>query len=223
MSWPHIPNWPHLLCFFQLSQKYFYSGSLLFDPAGSGCYVWSLECQPHTLRKSLHYLYVKPPQPGIGTELLSIGTSIVLFRASDSFSLLFGYISVCVSMLLPIIFFIVVKVLGAAAGQHTVSYNWAIDWVQASPDGFKRPVVGINGQWPCPPIEVNIGDEVEVIVRNKLKNETTAIHFHGLFQSGSNQMDGPAMITQCPIDAGSRELRWKCLTDKANTVCRVHL
>jgi hypothetical protein len=24
----------------------------------------------------------------------------------------------------------------------TVVYNWAITWVEASPDGFKRPVIG---------------------------------------------------------------------------------
>jgi iron transport multicopper oxidase len=25
-----------------------------------------------------------------------------------------------------------------------VTYNWCIDWVRAAPDGFERPVIGIN-------------------------------------------------------------------------------
>ncbi|KAF4624287.1 hypothetical protein G7Y89_g13886 [Cudoniella acicularis] len=85
----------------------------------------------------------------------------------------------------------------------TVTYNWNIGWVNVSPDGFNRPAIGINGQWPCPPIEVTVGDRLVVNVTNTLVNETTAIHFHGIFQTGSNQMDGPAMVTQCPIAPGS--------------------
>lgn len=37
---------------------------------------------------------------------------------------------------------------------RTVTYNWDVSWVNASPDGFSRPVIGINGLWPCPPISV---------------------------------------------------------------------
>jgi len=37
-----------------------------------------------------------------------------------------------------------------------VTYNWDVTWVWASPDGFGRPVVGINNQFPCPPIEVSL-------------------------------------------------------------------
>jgi iron transport multicopper oxidase len=89
-----------------------------------------------------------------------------------------------------------------AVSAKTVTYNWDVDWVSVSPDGFLRPAVGINGQWPCPSIRADVGDRVVVKVHNCLVNETTAIHFHGIFQQGSNQMDGPAMITQCPIPPG---------------------
>lgn len=82
------------------------------------------------------------------------------------------------------------------------TYNWNVDWVSASPDGTPRPFVGINGQWPCPSIIANAGDTIKINVVNNLGNETTAIHFHGLFQQGSNNMDGPAMVTQCPIVPG---------------------
>ncbi|PVH88865.1 multicopper oxidase [Cadophora sp. DSE1049] len=87
---------------------------------------------------------------------------------------------------------------------RTVTYNWDVSWVTASPDGYSRPVIGINGRWPCPPISVEIGDRVVVNLRNQLGNETTSLHFHGLFQTGSNTMDGPAGVTQCPIPPGDR-------------------
>ncbi|KAH7336256.1 Cupredoxin [Rhexocercosporidium sp. MPI-PUGE-AT-0058] len=86
----------------------------------------------------------------------------------------------------------------------TVTYNWDVSWVNASPDGFSRPVIGINGLWPCPPISVTIGDRVVINLRNNLGNETTSLHFHGLFQTGSNTMDGPAGVTQCPVPPGEK-------------------
>lgn len=88
---------------------------------------------------------------------------------------------------------------------NTVRLSWDVDWVSVSPDGVVRPAVGVNGQWPCPPIYANIGDRVILDVHNKLRNETTSIHFHGIFQTGSSQMDGPAMVTQCPIPPGGCE------------------
>jgi len=64
-------------------------------------------------------------------------------------------------------------------------------------------MVGINGQWPCPPITANLGDTIKINLVNNLGNETTSIHFHGLYQFGANSQDGPAMVTQCPIPPGS--------------------
>ena len=37
----------------------------------------------------------------------------------------------------------------------------------------------------------------------KLGNESTSVHFHGLFQNGTNDMDGPVGVTQCDIPPGS--------------------
>jgi iron transport multicopper oxidase len=90
-----------------------------------------------------------------------------------------------------------------AAFAGTVTYNWEVTWVNAAPDNFSRPVIGINGQWPCPPIEATVGDTVVVNLVNQLGNETTGIHFHGITQKGSNWMDGPSQVTQCPIPPGA--------------------
>jgi len=62
--------------------------------------------------------------------------------------------------------------------------------------------VGINGQWPCPPIKGNIGDEIKINLANMLGNQTTTLHFHGLFQHNTTFEDGPAMVNQCPIAPG---------------------
>lgn len=84
-----------------------------------------------------------------------------------------------------------------------VTYDWSIDWVTAAPDGYSRPVIGINGEWPCPVMAANTGDTVVVNLYNNLGNETTGLHFHGIRQYGSPEMDGPVAATQCSVPPGS--------------------
>ncbi|KAK0626772.1 multicopper like protein, partial [Immersiella caudata] len=87
----------------------------------------------------------------------------------------------------------------------TVTYDFNISWVTANPDGLtSRPVIGINGFWPIRRIEANVGDRVIVNVLNSLGNQSTSLHFHGLFMNGSTHMDGPSQTTQCPIPPGGR-------------------
>jgi iron transport multicopper oxidase len=82
-------------------------------------------------------------------------------------------------------------------------YDFNITWVTANPDGnFARPTIGINGQWPIPEIRSTIGDTIIVNVHNQLGNQSTSLHFHGLFMNGTTEMDGPSYVTQCPIAPG---------------------
>ncbi|MCJ1408319.1 hypothetical protein MMC19_002394 [Ptychographa xylographoides] len=86
----------------------------------------------------------------------------------------------------------------------TVTYDFNITWVTANPDGaFDRPTIGINGQWPIPRISANVGDQVIVNVLNQLGNETTSLHFHGLYMNGTTHMDGPVGVSQCAIPPGA--------------------
>ncbi|KAI8964740.1 putative ferroxidase [Daldinia sp. FL1419] len=86
----------------------------------------------------------------------------------------------------------------------TVTYDFRIGWVTSNPDGaFDRPTIGINDQWPIPPIVANIGDNIVINVLNSLGNQPTSLHFHGLFMNGSTHMDGPSQVSQCPIAPGS--------------------
>ncbi|KKK23677.1 ferrooxidoreductase Fet3, partial [Aspergillus rambellii] len=92
----------------------------------------------------------------------------------------------------------------ATAYASTVTYDFNITWVTANPDGIKeRPVIGINGQWPLPVINVTRGDRVVANVYNALGNETTSLHWHGMFQNGTTHMDGAPGVNQCGIAPGS--------------------
>ncbi|KAF2815212.1 uncharacterized protein BDZ99DRAFT_379150 [Mytilinidion resinicola] len=81
-------------------------------------------------------------------------------------------------------------------------YTWVIEDVERNPDGVYRPMMVINGQFPGPLIEANEGDTIVVQIINKATN-ATSIHWHGLYQNGSNWMDGTVGITQCPIAPGA--------------------
>ncbi|TDZ36518.1 Laccase-1 [Colletotrichum spinosum] len=77
-------------------------------------------------------------------------------------------------------------------------YSWTIRDAVFNPDGIFRPMLLIDNQFPGPLVECNEGDTIVVRVRNEAVN-ATAIHFHGMYQNGTNPMDGTVGITQCPI------------------------
>lgn len=109
-----------------------------------------------------------------------------------------------------------------------VTYDFKIGWVTANPDGVKaRPVIGINGQWPIPQITADIGDRVIINVVNELGNQSTSLHFHGLFQNGTTYMDGAASVTQCPIAPGASftydfKVSFRCYASDVDEVTLVH-
>jgi FtsP/CotA-like multicopper oxidase with cupredoxin domain len=41
-----------------------------------------------------------------------------------------------------------------------------------------------------PTIEADVGDTIVVTAHNNLGNETTSLHFHGMYQKGSGIYDG---------------------------------
>lgn len=85
-----------------------------------------------------------------------------------------------------------------------VELKWNITWVTANPDNaFQRATMGINGHWPLPVVQVDKGDRLLVHVNNQLGSESTSFHFHGLYQNGTNDMDGVVGVTQCGIPPGS--------------------
>lgn len=80
-------------------------------------------------------------------------------------------------------------------------YHWTVAEKELNPDGVFRQMILINEEYPGPLIECNEGDTIVVHVNNQGSN-ATAIHWHGMYQNGTNFMDGTVGITQCPIAPG---------------------
>ncbi|VDC03558.1 unnamed protein product [Peniophora sp. CBMAI 1063] len=98
--------------------------------------------------------------------------------------------------------------LATGAFAATVTKQLTIANAELSPDGFKRIGTLVNGQFPAPLITANKGDEFEIEVIDNLTYDQlaleTSIHWHGLFQKGTAEMDGVAQVGQCPIVPGNR-------------------
>ena len=67
-------------------------------------------------------------------------------------------------------------------------------------DGEFRSIITVNYQMPGPTIIVNENQILNITVHNELPNgEGISIHWHGMHQVGTYEMDGVAHITQDPI------------------------
>ncbi|TBU28930.1 laccase [Dichomitus squalens] len=90
-----------------------------------------------------------------------------------------------------------------------------------SPDGYERAAVLAGGSFPGPLITGRKGDHFQINVVDQLTNHTmlksTSIHWHGLFQKGTNWADGPAFVNQCPISTGNSFLYDFHVPDQAGT------
>ncbi|KAL9230171.1 hypothetical protein vseg_005558 [Gypsophila vaccaria] len=64
-----------------------------------------------------------------------------------------------------------------------------------------KPIVTVNGKFPGPTLRAREGDNVLVRVTNHVQYNVT-IHWHGIRQLRTGWSDGPAYITQCPIQTG---------------------
>ncbi|KAJ2160101.1 ferroxidase fet3 [Coemansia sp. RSA 552] len=88
------------------------------------------------------------------------------------------------------------------AESKEVKYYWDISRVKANPDGKQeRTVIGVNDQWPVEALHMSLNDTLVLEVRNSLE-EVTTLHAHGMYENGTNYMDGPYMVTQCGIPPG---------------------
>ncbi|VDC02847.1 unnamed protein product [Peniophora sp. CBMAI 1063] len=110
---------------------------------------------------------------------------------------------------------------GVEALAATVSQTLTISNADISPDGFTRSASLVNGAFPGPLITGNTGDNFQLNVVNNLDDSTmdlvTTVHWHGLFQKGSNEMDGVDSVTQCPIIPDNSYLYNFNVPDQAGT------
>ncbi|XP_050214218.1 laccase-17 [Mercurialis annua] len=64
-----------------------------------------------------------------------------------------------------------------------------------------KSIVTVNGKFPGPRIIAREGDNLLINVVNHVQNNIS-LHWHGIRQLRSGWADGPAYITQCPIQSG---------------------
>lgn len=84
----------------------------------------------------------------------------------------------------------------------TISHHWTITKGFLSPDGVKKEVYLVNGEFPGPTVQCRSGDKLTIHVTNQLVDEGVSIHWHGLQMRNANSMDGAVGFTQCPIPPG---------------------
>ncbi|CAF0819480.1 unnamed protein product [Adineta steineri] len=81
-----------------------------------------------------------------------------------------------------------------------VNFTLILEYIFPYPQS-KKPVIGINGTSPGPLIDVFENDTVIIRVINRL-DVPTAIHWHGVRQIGTPDMDGAVGLSQCAIPPG---------------------
>ena len=85
----------------------------------------------------------------------------------------------------------------AARNRPTSTFKWDMSYVTAAPDGVPRAVIGVNGQFPPPTIQVWKYSAVEIQVTNSFTDgESITLHSHGIFENGTNYYDGVPQVTQ---------------------------
>ncbi|KAG5876553.1 hypothetical protein JTB14_026702 [Gonioctena quinquepunctata] len=70
-------------------------------------------------------------------------------------------------------------------------------------DGVERGILSVNRMIPGPSIQVCEGDKVVIDVENHMQGMEATIHWHGIWQRGTQYYDGVPFVTQCPIQEGN--------------------
>ncbi|XP_015579710.1 monocopper oxidase-like protein SKU5 isoform X1 [Ricinus communis] len=103
---------------------------------------------------------------------------------------------------LSFFFFIVLGcvVTGSLAGDPYVFFDWTVSYLTGYPLGVKQQVIGINGIFPGPILNVTTNWNVVVNVKNEL-DEPLLITWNGIQHRKNSWQDGVSG-TNCPIPAG---------------------
>ncbi|KAI3643503.1 hypothetical protein MP228_013058 [Amoeboaphelidium protococcarum] len=92
---------------------------------------------------------------------------------------------------------------GVQLNGNTTKYDFVLTDGYASPDGYEKHLILINGQYPGPAIRVRKGDTLVLNITNQMASgNKIAIHLHGLDSILTPQNDGAAFLTQYPIAPG---------------------
>ncbi|XP_047316445.1 laccase-4-like [Impatiens glandulifera] len=80
-------------------------------------------------------------------------------------------------------------------------YKFNVEMTNTTRMCSTKPIVTVNGKFPGPTIYAREDDTVLIKVVNHVKYNVS-IHWHGIRQLRTGWADGPAYITQCPIQPG---------------------
>jgi iron transport multicopper oxidase len=82
---------------------------------------------------------------------------------------------------------------------------WDIGWINnINPDGLQpRRVIGVNGSWPPPPIDIQSTDSLILHATNLLDKPAT-LHHHGMFFNSTSWFDGAMQASHCGIPPGQK-------------------
>ncbi|KAK7293038.1 hypothetical protein RJT34_15900 [Clitoria ternatea] len=113
-----------------------------------------------------------------------------------------GFVSPLQSFALQaMLFFSMIFIPQHALGGITRHYHFEIKYQNVSRLCHTKTMVTVNGQFPGPRIVAREGDRLLIKVVNNVQNNIS-IHWHGIRQLQSGWADGPAYVTQCPIQTG---------------------
>ncbi|XP_031259029.1 laccase-4-like [Pistacia vera] len=96
-------------------------------------------------------------------------------------------------------------------------YNFSVVMTNFTKLCSTKSIVTVNGKFPGPTLYAREGDNVLVRVTNHVQYNVT-IHWHGVRQLRTGWYDGPAYVTQCPIQPGQNYLYNFTLTGQRGTL-----
>ncbi|XP_048565104.1 laccase-12-like [Triticum urartu] len=103
------------------------------------------------------------------------------------------------------------------AESATVEYQFEVATMNVTRLCGSKSIVVVNGQFPGPTVSAREGDLVVVRVVNKAQYNMS-IHWHGVRQLRSGWADGPAYITQCPVQPGKSYVYKFTITGQRGTL-----
>ncbi|CAL1387508.1 unnamed protein product [Linum trigynum] len=112
---------------------------------------------------------------------------------------------------------VIVVLLPASVHSTVRKYTFNVVSTNTTRLCSSKSVVSINGKVPGPTLYAREGDNVLVRVHNHVPNNIT-IHWHGVRQLRTGWSDGPAYVTQCPIQSGKSFLYNFTLTGQRGTL-----
>ncbi|KAM3333667.1 hypothetical protein ACQJBY_028649 [Aegilops geniculata] len=102
----------------------------------------------------------------------------------------------------PLLAFAVLLALpGLAAAGVTRRYTFNVGMTSVTRLCGTKSIPTVNGEFPGPRLDAREGDRLVVTVHNHM-SRNVSFHWHGLRQLRNGWADGPAYITQCPIQPG---------------------